>query len=69
MTAARAAENGVPSRTTQNTSADSTPTGIATSAMTATRAARSTSQTIITVRRGNRSASPDSTGPPTIGGR
>jgi hypothetical protein len=67
-TAARAALNGAPSSTVRNTSAHSIQNGIACSAISATRPALRTSQTTITRRRGNRSARPDSTGPPTIGG-
>ena len=65
----RADEKGAPSSTVMNNSPHSPANGMLGSAMRATSPARVTSQTIITRRRGNRSASPDSSGPPAIGGR
>ena len=65
----RAEENGAPSSTVTNSSPHSPANGMRGIAISATSPARMTSQMIITRRRGNRSASPDSSGPPAIGGR
>lgn len=67
--AARADENGAPASTVQNSSAHSAGSGMPGIAISPTVPIRSTSQAIMTRRRGNRSASPDNSGPPAIGGR
>src|SRR6266567_3486110 len=67
--AERAEENGALSRTVQNSSAHSTGKGRTGIAIRPTRPMRMTSQEIITVRRGMRSARLERRGPPMIGGR
>jgi hypothetical protein len=67
--AARAEENGAPVSTVQNSSTHSAANGMPGTAISPTVPIRSTSQTIMTRRRRNRSARPDSSGPPAIGGR
>jgi hypothetical protein len=69
MSAARAEENGTPVRTVQNSSAHSAAKGMLGVAISPAVPTRNRSQTIITRRRGKRSARPESSGPPAIGGR
>ena len=69
MSAARAEENGTPVSTVQNSRTHSAAKGMLGIAISPTVPTRNRSQTIITRRRGNRSARPDSSGPPAIGGR
>jgi hypothetical protein len=66
---ARADESGAPASTVQSSSAQSAGNGMPGIAISPTVPIRSTSQAIMTRRRGNRSARPDSSGPPAIGGR
>ena len=65
----RAEENGAPSSTVKKSSPHSPANGMLGTAIAVTSPTRMTSQTIMTRRRGNRSASADSSGPPAIGGR
>ena len=67
--AARADESGAPASTVQNSSARSAGNGMPGIAISPTVPIPSTSQAIMTWRPGNRSARPDSSGPPAIGGR
>jgi hypothetical protein len=69
ISAERAEENGAPSSTVPNSSVHNAQNGVPVTAISPTVTTRTRSQAIITCRRGNRSASPDSNGPPTIGGR
>jgi hypothetical protein len=69
MSAARADENGTPVSTVKYSIAHSAAKGRLGTAISPTVPTRNRSQTIITRRRGNRSAGPDSSGPPAIGGR
>jgi hypothetical protein len=69
MSAARAEENGTPVSTVQNSSTQSAVKGRPGTAISPTVPIRNRSQTIITRRRGKRSARPESSGPPAIGGR
>ena len=62
-------ENGAPASTVQNSRVHSAANGMPGMAISPTVPIRSTSQAIMTRRRGNRSARPDSSGPPAIGGR
>jgi hypothetical protein len=65
----RAEVNGAPSSTVKKSSPHRPANGMLGMAISATSPARIRSQAIITRRRGNRSASPASSGPPAIGGR
>ena len=65
----RAAENGTPSITVPQNSSPSAGSGSPASAISATSPARARSSVIMSCCRGKRSASPDSSGPPTTGGR
>jgi len=69
MRAARAEEHGTPVSTVQNSSAQSAVKGRPGTAISPTVPIRNRSQTIITRRRRKRSARPESSGPPAIGGR
>ncbi len=69
MSAARADENGTPVSTVQNSRTHSAVKGRLGIAISPTVPTRNRSQTIMTRRRGNRSARPESSGPPAIGGR
>ncbi len=69
MSAARADENGTPASTVQNSRMHSAAKGKLGIAISPTVPTRNRSQTIITRRRGKRSARPDSSRPPAIGGR
>ena len=69
MSAARAEENGTPASTVQNSSVHSAANGMPGMAISPAVPTRNRSQTIMTRRRGNRSARPESSGPPAIGGR
>jgi hypothetical protein len=68
MRAARADENGTPVSTVQNSRTHSAAKGKLGIAISPTVPTRNRSM-IITRRRGKRSARPDSSGPPAIGGR
>jgi len=65
----RADENGAPASAVRNSSAHSAGNGMPGIAISPTVPIPSTSQAIMTWRPGNRSARPDSSGPPAIGGR
>ena len=67
--AVRAAENGTPSITVPENSSPSAGSGSPGSAISATSPDRVRSSVIMSCCRGKRLASPDSSGPPTTGGR
>ncbi len=67
--AERAAENGGPSSTVANSSAQVPPSGTWGRAMISTRPPRTRSSVIMTCRRGSASKMPDRARPPTMGGR
>jgi hypothetical protein len=69
MSVARADENDTPVSMVQNSRTHSAAKGKPGMAISPTVPTRNRSQTIITRRRGKRSARPDGSGPPTIGGR
>ena len=62
--AARADPNGAPSAVTAHSSPIRAPVGMPGTAISAASGARARSQTIMTLRRGQRSARPDSSSPP-----